>query len=75
MSAEEASSTFEGLPMFLTTKQFATLTGTHEGTVRRGIREGRIPGERVNGRWLISKELAFPKTSERVSHGMQNLVA
>ncbi len=60
--------TFEQLPTFMTPKQFAKLTGAHEGSVRRGIRAKRIPAEKVNGRWLIPKELAFPKTKEGVEH-------
>lgn len=60
--------TYEKLPTFMTPKQFAKLTNAHEGSVRRGIREGRIPAEKVNGRWLIAKELAFPATKKGVEH-------
>ena len=35
---------FEELPYFMTPKQLADVTGEHEGSITRGIREGR--GER-----------------------------
>lgn len=60
--------TYAELPAFLTPKQLAELTCSHEGSVRRGIREGRVPAEKVNGRWLIPKELAFPQTRKGVEH-------
>ena len=47
------------LPRFLTVPEFARLLGQHEGSVRRGIKEGRIPADKVNGRWYICSALVF----------------
>ncbi len=44
---------------FLTTAQAAQITGVHQDTVNRWIREGRLPAERVGlrgaGLWAISR--------------------
>lgn len=53
---------FDEMPYFLTPKQLADLTGEHEGSITRGIREGRIPADKVNGRWRICRDLVFPNT-------------
>ena len=55
--------TFDELPMFLTPRELAKLTGEHVNSIRRGITEGRIVADKVNGRWRISREQAFPNTS------------
>ena len=41
------------MPPLLSPAQLAGLTGAHAGSVRRGIAEGRIPADKVNGRWVI----------------------
>ncbi len=41
------------LPAFMSTNELAGLTGMHVGSIRRGISEGRIPADKVNGRWVI----------------------
>ena len=41
------------LPAFMSTNELAGLTGMHVGSIRRGIAEGRIPADKVNGRWVI----------------------
>ena len=46
----EREISFEELPYFMTPKQLADVTGEHEGSITRGIREGRIPADKVNGR-------------------------
>ena len=51
---------FEELPMFMTPRQLAEVTGEHVTSVRRGITEGRIPADKVNGRWRISRDKVFP---------------
>ena len=51
---------FEELPMFMTPRQLAEVTGEHVNSVRRGITEGRIPADKVNGRWRISRDKVFP---------------
>ena len=53
---------FDEMPYFLTPKQLADLTGEHEGSITRGIREGRIPADQVTGRWRICRDLVFPNT-------------
>ena len=55
---------FKSLPLFLTTKQLAKLTDEHEGSIRRGIAEGRIPADKVNGRWRICRVLVFGNALE-----------
>ena len=51
---------FDELPMFMTPRQLAEVTGEHVNSVRRGITEGRIPADKVNGRWRISRDKVFP---------------
>lgn len=58
---------FKDIPMFLSPKQLADLTGSHEGSVRRGCVEGRIPADKVNGRWVICRDIVFPNTKEAIS--------
>lgn len=51
---------FDSVPLFLSVKQLAELTGEHVVSVRRGIAEGRIPADKVGGRWLICRDTVFP---------------
>ena len=55
---------YESVPLFLTPAQLARITGEHEGSIRRGIREGRIPADKVNGRWLICRDTVFSNAKE-----------
>lgn len=55
---------FDGIPMLMTPQQTAAVTGEHVGSIRRGINEGRIPADKVNGRWLISRDIVFPNLSD-----------
>ena len=57
---------FKDIPMFMSPRQLAELTGSHEGSVRRGCVEGRIPADKVNGRWLICRDIVFKKTKEAI---------
>ena len=50
------------LPALLTPQQLAELTGAHVGSVRRGIAEGRIPADKVNGRYYIARDVIFQNT-------------
>lgn len=50
---------FANLPLFMTPAQLSAVTGEHEGSIRRGIRKGRIPADKVNGRWLICRDVVF----------------
>lgn len=47
------------IPLFMSPAQLSKLTGEHEGSIRRGIREKRIPADKVNGKWLICRDKVF----------------
>lgn len=51
---------FEDVPLFMTPGQLAHVTGEHAGPITRGIREGRIPADKVNRRWRICRDVVFP---------------
>ena len=59
------------LPPLLTPKQLAEATGQHEGSIRRGIKEGRIPADKVNGRWRIFRDQIFTSKKEN-THGIED---
>lgn len=59
---------FEDLPIFLTPTQLAELTGEHVGSIRRGIQEGRIPADKINGRWLIHRDTVFANTRKELAN-------
>lgn len=50
----------QSIPELMTAQQLADLLGEHVGSIRRGIREGRIPADKVNGRLFISRDKVFP---------------
>ena len=58
---------FEDMPLFMTPAQLAEFTGEHEGSIRRGIKEGRIKADKVNGRWRICRDVVFPNASKGVT--------
>lgn len=58
---------FEELPYFMTPKQLADVTGEHKGSITRGIREGRIPADKVNGRWRICRDVVLPNAKKGAS--------
>lgn len=58
----------EELPYFMTPKQLADVTGEHEGSITRGIREGRIPADKVNGRWRICRDVIFKNAKREASN-------
>lgn len=60
---------FEDVPLFMTPLQLSKVTGEHVGSITRGIREGRIPADKVNGRWRICRDRVFPNASKGDSHG------
>ncbi|WP_165043059.1 helix-turn-helix domain-containing protein [Adlercreutzia sp. ZJ138] len=60
---------FEELPLFLTPQQLAHLTGEHVNSIRRGITEGRIPADKVNGRWRICRDAVFARAKEGLLFG------
>lgn len=56
------------VPLFMSPAKLSEITGEHEGSIRRGIREGRIPADKVNGRWLICRDRVFSS----LNGGMQD---
>lgn len=50
---------FEDVPLFMTPEQLVHVTGEHIGSIARGLREGRIPTDKVNGRWRICRDVVF----------------
>lgn len=60
---------FNDLPLFLTPQQLAQVTGEHVNSIRRGIAEGRIPADKVNGRWRICRDVVFANTKDGVLFG------
>lgn len=57
---------FLELPLFLSVEDLARCTGEHVGSIRRGIKAGRIPADKVNGRWRICRDVVFSKAREGV---------
>lgn len=60
---------FEDMPLFMTPNQLAEVTGEHVGSIRRGIIEGRIPADKVNGRWRICRDVVFANARRESAHG------
>ena len=56
--------TFAEIPITLSPEELARLTHRNPASVRRGIREGRIPAEKVNGCWVIFRDRVFHQTAE-----------
>lgn len=59
----------EALPPFVTPKQLADITGQNVGSIRRGISEGRIVADKVNGRFVIPVALILSNTAAAVGMG------
>lgn len=53
------------MPILLTPAQLTALLGEHVGSIRRGIREGRIPAFKVNDRIYVSRDEVFKDLLER----------
>ena len=53
---------FAKIPLFMTVKEAAYYTRKHAGSIRRDIETNVLPADKINGKWLICKELLFPKT-------------
>lgn len=64
-------SAFDKLPELLSVRQLSELTGMHEVTLRKGLREGRIPGDKIDGMWFAFRDLLFPKSKEVFESGRQ----
>lgn len=63
---------FEKIPYFMTPQQLAELTGEHVGSIRRGIMAGRIPADKVNGRWHICRDVVFPNARKGAARATQD---
>ena len=59
------------LPPLVTPRVLSELTGEHVGSITRGIREGRIPADKVNGRWLIPIDDVLPNARRSMRAGRQ----
>ena len=51
--------TYDEIPVFMTVEQFAQITGRNVDNVRRNIRKGNIPADRVNKKYLIYRDAVF----------------
>lgn len=58
---------FDDLPLFLSPQQLADVVGEHVNSIRRGITEGRIPADKINGRWQICRDAVFARAKEGVA--------
>lgn len=59
---------FKDIPLLLTVRQVHELTGMHVVTIRRGINDGRIPADKINGTWFISRDAILPHAKEVAEH-------
>ncbi|MBR1828137.1 MAG: helix-turn-helix domain-containing protein [Atopobiaceae bacterium] len=55
---------FDDIPMLLTVEKVSELTGMHPVTIRRGLREERIPGDKIDGKWFVYRDAILPKAKE-----------
>lgn len=62
---------YSDVPLFVSPKELSQITGEHEGSIRRGIKAGRIPADKVNGRWRICRDLVFPNTKKGMNDGKE----
>lgn len=54
---------FSAMPYIMTPRELAEFTGELESSIRRGIAKGRIPADKVNGRWRIMRDVVFPNAA------------
>ena len=64
---KEREMSFVELPYFTAPKQLAKVMGEHEGSITRGIREGRVPANKVNGRWRTCRDVVFANAKKGAS--------
>lgn len=60
--AQEMRDYLRSMPAMLSAKDLAELTGEHIGSIRRGIHDGRIPADKINGRWYIPTPFMLENT-------------
>ena len=57
---------FEDLPMFLTPEQVAEITNVHVKSIRRSLKNGALPGDKIGNKWVIYKYVVFGNTWKAV---------
>lgn len=63
---------FQDIPLLLTVRQVSELTGMHVVTIRRGIKDKKIPADKINGTWFISRDAILPHAREVAEHGSKD---
>lgn len=63
--------TYDDIPVLMTVEQFAAITGRNVDNVRRNIRKGNIPADKVAKKYLIYRDAALPNAAAhyRAAHG------
>ncbi len=56
--------TFAEIPITLSPEELARIIHRNPASVRRGIREGRIPADKVNGCWVIFRDRVFRRAAK-----------
>lgn len=64
---------YDDIPLFMTPHELAAITGEHVGSIRRGILAGRIPADKVNGRWRICRDVVFANAVANTEKDVDNL--
>ncbi len=68
------------VPPLVTVCEFCELTGMHPVSVRRALGAGRIPGDKVNGHWLIpgafviKNSIDYMRARERADAEFENVM-
>lgn len=65
---------FSAMPYVMTPRELAEFTGELESSIRRGIAKGRIPADKVNGRWRILRDVVFANAAREVRRGEDELL-
>lgn len=55
--------TYSDIPLFMYVEEMAHVCGMHINSVRRAITEGRVPADKVAGRWRICRDVVFPNAA------------
>ncbi|OUO62074.1 hypothetical protein B5F74_02355 [Collinsella sp. An271] len=59
MKAENATARYDQIPLFLTPEEVADLVGGNAAVIRRAARAGKIPADKVSGKWVICRDTIF----------------
>ena len=62
---------FHDIPLLLTVEKVCELTGMHPVTIRRGLREKRIPGDKIDGKWFVYRDAILPNAKEVAERALQ----